>query len=136
MAVFLINALGLDPLTPGGSSPFSDISGHWAEGYILQLEAQGITGGYPDGTFRPESLVTRAEMAVFLINALGLSPLTPSGPGPFPDIVGHWAEGFILQLESQGITGGYPDGTYRPENQVTRAEMAVFLVNGFNLSAP
>jgi hypothetical protein len=75
-------------------------------------------------------------MAVFLINALGLSPLTPSGPGPFPDIIGHWAEGFILQLQAQGITGGYPDGTYRPENRVTRAEMAVFLVNAFNIPLP
>jgi len=52
------------------------------------------------------------------------------------DVTGHWAEGWIEQLKAEGITSGYPDGTYRPENQVTRAEMAVFLVNAFSLPLP
>jgi hypothetical protein len=119
-----------------GDPPFSDIEGHWAEAYIEELYDQGITGGYPDGTYRPENLVTRAEMAVFLLNAMGVSPPAIDNSTPFSDINGHWAEIFIEELFDQGITGGYPDGTYRPENRVTRAEMAVFLANAFGIPLP
>jgi len=136
MAVFLLNGMGITPPTLDGSHPFSDISGHWAEAYIEELYDQGITGGYPDGTYRPESLVTRAEMAVFLLNAMSVNPPTLDGSNPFSDVAGHWAEIFIEELFDQGITGGFPDGTYRPENRVTRAEMAVFLVNAFNIPLP
>ena len=136
MAVFLLNALGISPGPLPVDPSFSDIELHWAETFIEELADQGITGGYPDGTYRPENRVTRAEMAVFLLNALGISP----GPLPvdssFSDIEGHWAEIFIEELADQGITGGYPDGTYRPENRVTRAEMAVFLVNTFGIPLP
>ena len=136
MAVFLLNALGISPGPLPVEPSFSDISGHWAETFIEELFDQGITGGYPDGTYQPENRVTRAEMAVFLLNALGISP----GPLPlvpsFSDISGHWAETFIEELNDQGITGGYPDGTYRPDNRVTRAEMAVFLVNTFSIPLP
>jgi Tol biopolymer transport system component len=136
MAVFLLNGMGVSVPPIDGSSPFSDINGHWAEAYIEELYDQGITGGYPNGTYRPDNLVTRAEMAVFLLNALSVSPPAIDSSHPFSDVSGHWAEIFIEELYDQGITGGYPDGTYRPENRVTRAEMAVFLVNAFGLSLP
>ena len=116
--------------------PLRISSGHWSESYIEELFDQGITGGYPDGTYRPEALVTRAEMAVFLLNAMGISPPALDGSHPFSDVTSHWAEIFIEELFDQGITGGYPDGTYRPENSVTRAEMAVFLVNAFGIPLP
>ena len=51
------------------------MAGHWAEAWIEQLAAEGTTSGYPDGTFRPNRTVTRAEMAVFLVNAFGLPTL-------------------------------------------------------------
>ena len=136
MAVFLLNALGISPGPLPGVPSFSDIDGHWAEIYIEELYDQNITGGYPDGTYRPENRVTRAEMAVFLLNAIGVVPPTIDGSHEFNDIEGHWAEAFIEELYDQGITGGYPDGTYRPENRVTRAEMAVFLVSAFNITLP
>jgi hypothetical protein len=63
-------------------------------------------------------------------------PPAPAGGSGFSDIAGHWAEAWIGALLSEAITGGYPDGTYRPENKVTRAEMAVFLVNAFSLPLP
>jgi len=136
MAIFLLKGMGITPPALDGSHPFSDISGHWAEAWIEELYDQGITGGYPDGTYRPENQVTRAEMAIFLLKGKGVSPSLLDGSHPFSDIGGHWAEAYIEELYDQGITGGYPDGTYRPENQVTRAEMAVFLVNSFGLSLP
>jgi len=136
MAVFLLGGMGVTPPAINGSHPFSDIAGHWAEPYIEELFDLGVTGGYPDGTFKPEQLVTRAEMAVFLLNGMGVTPPALDGSHPFSDISSHWAETFIEELYDLSITGGYPDGTYRPENQVTRAEMAVFLVNAFGIPIP
>jgi len=136
MAVFLLNGMGISAPPIDGSHPFSDIAGHWAEAYIEELYDQGITGGYPDSTYRPENQVIRAEMAVFLLKGISVTPQPMNGSHPFTDIAGHWAEIFIEELYDQGITGGYPDGTYRPENQVTRAEMAVFLVNTFGIPLP
>jgi len=56
-------------------------------------------------------------------------PTVSAATGCFPDTNGHWAEEFICWLSDNGIAGGYPDGTFRPENQVTRAEMAVLMKN-------
>ena len=142
MAVFLkkgIHGSSYFPPSPDGSHPFSDIAGHWAEAWIEDLYDEGFTSGFPDGTYRPQNQVTRAEMAVFLKKAIHGSAYTspaPDGSHSFSDVAGHWAEAWIEDLYDEGITSGYPDGTYRPENQVTRAEMAVFLVRTFNLPLP
>ena len=141
MAVFLLKGMhgsSFAPTAPDASHRFTDIEGSWAEAWIEELYDQGITGGFPDGTYRPEDRVTRAEIAVFLLKAThgaGYSPPQPSD-GSFNDIAGHWAEAWIDQLKLEGIAAGYPDSTYRPENLVTRAEMAVFLVNSFALPLP
>ena len=142
MAVFLLKGMNTgtySPPVPDGSHPFSDIEGHWAESWMEELYDVGLTSGYPDATYRPQNEVTRAEMAVFLLRAkhgAGYSPPAAGGGGAFSDIAGHWAEDWIEQLADEGITGGYPDGTYRPNNPVNRAEMAVFLVRAFDLSVP
>jgi hypothetical protein len=73
MAIFLLKGIGVSPPPLDGSHPFSDISGHWAEAWVEQLAIKGITSGYPDGTFKPDRTVTRAEMAVFLVKTFGLS---------------------------------------------------------------
>ena len=93
-----------------------------------------IAGGFGDGTFRPSQPVTRAQMATFLVNALWLrdADLTPA---PLPeDVAGDdvHAEAVALLLAS-GIAGGFPDGTYRPSQPVTRAQMATFLAAGLEL---
>jgi hypothetical protein len=138
MAVFLLNGMGITPPATDGSHPFSDIAGHWAEPWMEELYDGGVTSGYPDGTYRPQNEVTRAEMAVFLLRAkhgAGYRPPAAVG-GAFSDIAGHWAEDWIEQLAEEGITAGYTDGTYRPNNPVTRAEMAVFLTRTFDLFKP
>lgn len=141
IAVFLkrgIHGGGYVPPDPDGSHPFSDIGGLWAEAWIEDLYDEGVAGGYPDGTYRPLDDVSRGEMAVFLLKAIhgsGYAPPPASG-GSFSDVSGHWAESWIEQLKEEGISAGYPDGTYRPESPVSRAEMAVFLVRGFNLALP
>ena len=137
MAVFLkkgIHGSTYTPPAPDGGV-FIDTVGHWAEAWIEDLFDEGITAGFPDGTYRPENNVTRAEMAVFLLKAEHGSSFTPpaASGGAFGDIEGHWAEAWIEQLKFEGITSGFPDGTFRPENTATRAEMAVFLVQTFSL---
>jgi len=142
IAVFLLKGIhgaSYLPPTPDGSHPFSDIGGHWAESWIEQLYDEGITAGYPDGTYRPGDNVNRAQMAVMLLVAKHGSGYTPpalDGSHPFSDVSGHWAETWIEQLYDEGITAGYPDGTYRPADYVNRAQMAVFLVATFDLETP
>lgn len=103
---------------------FSDTKDHWASGDIQRAYAMKIANGYPDGTFRPEGRVTRAEFAVMLMNALksGTAGQTPA----FKDRSGipAWALPAISQSVELGIVGGYPDGTFRPAANITRAEMA------------
>ncbi|NHN32225.1 S-layer homology domain-containing protein, partial [Paenibacillus agricola] len=115
------------PIKPVNS--FSDITGHWAEANIKQAVSKGIISGYPDGTFKPNATVTRAEFAVMLMNTL-----KPQGEGTaltFKDNlkIGNWAQKAVAQAVQAGIVMGYEDGTFRPDAEITRAEMAVMLAN-------
>lgn len=138
IAVFTLkgmNGASYRPPAPNGSSPFQDILGHWARSWIEELYDQGLARGYPDGTYRPENPVTRAEMAVFMLRARHGAAYTPPRPdgGAFRDIAGHWAEAWIEQLKEEGVVSGYSDGSYRPEQYLTRAQVAVFLLRAFDL---
>jgi len=111
-------------------SVFPDVSSdHWAFKYIQKLRESGITTGYPNGTYRLENNVTRAEIAAFLIRATIGDDFTYEEAPYFPDVSSdHWAFKYIQKLRESGITTGYPDGTYRLGNNVTRAEIAAFLI--------
>jgi subtilisin family serine protease len=113
-------------------SNFADVlPSYWAFSYIEDIYAAGITQGcaLSPRMFCPESFVTRAEMAVFVVKALlGETFSFPTAPY-FSDVPSsHWAFKYIQKLRELGITSGYSDGTYKPDNQVTRAETSVFLV--------
>ncbi|MEK3910261.1 DNRLRE domain-containing protein [Paenibacillus sp. FSL H7-0331] len=114
---------------------FSDISGHWAEGNIKQAVSSGVVSGYEDGTFKPDRTVTRAEFAVMLMNVL-----RPQGDGvalTFTDKakIGTWAQKSVAQAVSAGITTGYEDGSFRPDAQITRPEMAVMIAKATGQSS-
>ncbi|MNI38145.1 Cellulosome-anchoring protein precursor [compost metagenome] len=102
-----------------------DVNGHWAANSILHLTDEGILQGYPGGKFVPEGAVSRAEMAVTLSRWAGLQ--SDSSKSFFTDISGHWAEGAIAVGVEEGWLKGYEDGTYRPDDPVTRAESVVLL---------
>jgi hypothetical protein len=110
---------------------------YWAAAWIKQLAADGITGGCGTGIYCPESPVTRAQMAVFLLRSEHGASYNPPGVGSstgFSDVPpAYWAAAWIKQLVAEGITSGCGAGTYCPESPVTRAQMAVFLVRTFNL---
>ncbi|MGG4046272.1 Ig-like domain-containing protein [Paenibacillus favisporus] len=113
------------------SSPaeFSDISGHWAEASIKQAASTGIVTGYPDGTFKPGKTVTRAEFAVMLVNTLGIKK--PGAELTFIDSasIGAWAQNAVAQVVQLGMMKGYENGTFRPNEEITRAEIAVTITN-------
>ena len=133
---FFVDDVTLEVVDP---TTFCDLpTFHWAWEFVEAIFAAGLTSGFPDGTYGPDNPVTRAEMAVFLLRGIYGSTYTPMpiNGGVFSDISGHWAEAWIEDLFDEGITSGFPDGTYRPENTATRAEMAVFLVRTFAIPLP
>jgi hypothetical protein len=116
-------------------SVFADVpSTYWAWSYIERLYNAGITGGCSTNplNYCPESVVTRAQMAVFLLRGIHTSSYTPPPIGAdsgFDDVpVDYWSGTWIKQLAAEGITAGCGNGNYCPEHPVTRAQMAVFLL--------
>lgn len=104
---------------------FTDISGYWAQPYISQLANRGVIGGFPNSTFRPEANITRAQFAAIAAQALKL----PAGSGAnFVDVKpSHWAASAIGAASNAGLIGGFPDGTFKPEENLTRAQALVIL---------
>ncbi|GAB2721398.1 peptidase S8 [Paenibacillus thermoaerophilus] len=122
-------------LSAGGDAvAFADVPAeHWAYGAIQALAARGWLQGYADGTFAPERPVTRAEMAVLVGRVLRI-PVKNIGPAssPFKDVpVGHWAQPMLRQMYAGGWIDGYDNGTFRPNDNATRAEWAVMLTGMF-----
>lgn len=98
---------------------FSDIkAGEWYTKAIATLENANIIGGYPDGTFKPNAPITRAEMATIIAKFANLDENGKS----FNDIKGHWAQSYVELAAGNGWINGYEDGTFRPDQNISRAE--------------
>ncbi len=80
--------------------------------------------GYPDDTFRPKNTITRAEMATVFARILDVDENALQGTVSFNDLEGHWAKDNILRVAEYGLINGYPDGSFRPQGKMTRAEIA------------
>ncbi|WP_052759461.1 polysaccharide lyase family 8 super-sandwich domain-containing protein [Paenibacillus sp. DMB20] len=118
---------------PGGTnSEISDIKGHWAEDKIKKAMDQGLATGYPDGTFKPEKPVTRAEFAVLLARGLGLKAETEM---PFADdrSIPGWAKSYVAAGISHGFIAGYADNTFRASKSITRTELATMAAKALQL---
>lgn len=107
---------------------FSDIdnSGKWYENDVATVVNAKYMSGYPDGSFRPEAPITRAELAAMLTR----DDKSAVKPAPFKDVKGHWAAEAIGRAHAKGWISGYPDGNFRPDAPVTRAELCA-LFNRF-----
>ena len=97
----------------------------WYNNAVSTLSNAGIIDGYEDGTFKPDGNITRAEFATI---AVRFFEATYDGGDLFSDIAGHWAQDYINEAANAGIVDGYPDGTFRPQQYITRAE-AMTMVN-------
>ena len=117
---------------------FSDTSGNWAQYWIEDMKNEGLTSGCGNNNYCPDGLVTRAQMAVFLLRLKHGSAYTPPpATGIFTDVpVGYWAADWIEELFNEGITSGCGAGTYCPDAPVTRAQIAVFFQRTLNLPLP
>lgn len=121
----------------GFAENFDDIGGHNAARDIAILSGRGIIGGYPDGTFRPEGLVSRAEFASIIVRGvekeLPLSPETPS----FNDVpTDHWAFPYVEAAKSYDLVTGTPNGRYLPDDYITRLDVMVMLAKAADLPLP
>ena len=111
--------------------PYSDIFGTPFESAFIKLHLMGIFTGYPDQTFKPDRPITRAEFLAVTLRALNFEKYVSGfkGATKYPDTpVDHWATAYINAGTAFGIVKGYPDGTFRPDSNVTYAEATTMLV--------
>ncbi|MCX5971804.1 MAG: S-layer homology domain-containing protein, partial [Coprothermobacterota bacterium] len=129
-ALLAVALLSLMVTTSPSWAAFTDTQGNWAEPAILRLEAQGLMEGFPDGTFRPDSPLSRAQLAKIVVESSGHKETPqPTSKMTFPDVSPlHWAFPWVEYAESKGLVRGYPDGTYLPERAVSVLEMLTVLV--------
>ena len=125
VAVSLCMAMLLSALSM--AADLKDIKGHWAEEYIEYGVDAGYISGYADGTFLPDKTVTRAEFSKMINSAVKITS-TGSAKGEFTDVVTKdWFFNEVKRAENAGYITGYEDGSFRPNNSVTRQEAAVIL---------
>jgi hypothetical protein len=139
MAVYMARSMaGGDADVPTGPAvaTFPDVpTDHWAFKYVEYCVGQGVVAGYPDGTYRPEAELDRAQMAAFMARAMCGGEEGVPDPGcvtpPFPDVpCDYWARKYVQFIKGAGVATGYPDGTYRPTAPCTRDQMAVYVARG------
>ena len=127
-----LTATMIVPSVPAMAAP-SDIAGHWAESVITQWQSKGLIQGYEDGTFKPGNTITRAEFVTLMNNAKGF---WSEGSINFSDVKnGSWFYSAVARAVAAGYVKGYSDGSFKPNNTITRAEAAVMIANTAKLSA-
>jgi hypothetical protein len=114
---------------------FKDVTnGYWSKLPIEYLATLQIITGYPDATFRPEATITRAELTTLLMKTKSEGS---TASNVFADVpTRHWAAPYIAAAASGKVVGGYPDGTFRPNNSITRAEGLAVITRFADLPKP
>ncbi|MEI3131921.1 MAG: S-layer homology domain-containing protein [Oscillospiraceae bacterium] len=106
------------------TNDYTDVNaGDWFNNAISTLSNAGIVTGYNDGTFRPNQPITRGEMAKIIANFANLNKGTKS----FTDLSGHWSKSYVELAAGNGWIAGYPDGSFRPDQKITRAETVTMI---------
>lgn len=126
-------------IEPLYANSYNDINNNfWAYNYINELSNEHIIAGYADNTYRPNAPVSRAEFATMIIKALEKENTQVTSRYNFRDIASnYWGDQNIQRAQKLGLVTGYPDGTFRPNDYITRTQvLAVFSksVNSGNLS--
>ncbi|SRR5579883_136523 len=123
------------PPLSGGAVAFKDVpTGYWAKTYIEALASKNIIAGFPDGSFRPDDPVTRAQFAAIVAKAF--QPQDKRQSTQFSDVPSNfWAYQVIESAYKSGFVSGYPDHTFKPQEQIPRVQALVSLASGLGLSA-
>lgn len=130
-----INTLKGAGSTPvGGTGSFKDVpSSYWAYSDIKYMVDKGVIKGLGDGNFGAVNPTKRSELAVMLVKALNLS--VTGAKADFVDVSpNHWATSYIATAQSKGIISGFPGGEFRPDDYVTRGQMAVMVARAYDLN--
>ena len=122
-AVLLLSAA---PLSPAASAAFSDAEGTWAAEVIEKAEGYGLMNGYPDGTFGVGKELTRGEFVAVLCRMFGWDAASPGAPSFSDCPASHWAYSYVETALAHGVMDA--GGAFRPEDYISREEMAVMLV--------
>ncbi|WP_458411768.1 S-layer homology domain-containing protein [Schinkia sp. CFF1] len=135
-AAVVVSPIGGSFVADAAGNSFKDVS---TDAYyykaVQELVQKGVVSGYPDGTFKPDKPVTRAEFSALLVKALELDTASISNPN-FKDVhTNDWYYSSVAALADLGLVGGYEDGTFQPNKKITRAEIAALLTRVCNLSA-
>jgi hypothetical protein len=113
---------------------FTDIQTHWAQACINQMAPRKLVSGYPDGTFRPNATITRAEFAVLMLNAFPYAPEKRAGT-TFKDVpTSHWAHKAIQDAYKRGFFSGYPGGMFLPNQAIPRVQAIGVLAGAKNFN--
>ncbi len=122
-------------VNPGGPVAFKDVPANfWAKAYIEALASQNIIAGFPDGSFKPNEPVTRAQFATIVTKAL--TPPAKRAGTQFRDVASNfWAYAAIQSAYQSQFVTGYPDGSFKPQQQIQRVQALVALANGLGLTA-
>jgi uncharacterized repeat protein (TIGR02543 family) len=124
----MVNSVEASQHSPTSTTTLSDITGNWAQKDIEKLVSLGYISGYPDGTYKPDSQITRAEFCVIMDKVLNLAPST-NETQTFTDVNSTaWYDQTVETAVYAGIVKGYNDGTFRPNAPISRQEMACVLV--------
>ncbi|BAY85125.1 hypothetical protein NIES267_46240 [Calothrix parasitica NIES-267] len=119
---------------PGGATAFVDVApNYWAKNYIEALASKGVIAGFPDGTFKPNEPVTRAQFAAIINKAF--APQAQKQATNFRDVsTNFWAYNAIQTASRSPFLAGYPNNTFRPQLEIPRVQVLVSLANGLGLT--
>jgi uncharacterized surface protein with fasciclin (FAS1) repeats len=119
------------------SANFPDVApDYWARPFIQALAARNVISGFPDGNFRPEEPVDRAEFAAMIANAFQGNPSRQLAENQFSDVPGdYWASSAIREAYETGFLSGYPNGEFQPNQEIPKVQAIVALANGLNLTS-
>ncbi len=119
---------------PGGATAFVDVApNYWAKSYIEALASKGIIAGFPDGSFKPNEPVTRAQFAAIINKAF--APQAQQQATNFSDVSSNfWAYSAIQSATKSPFLAGYPNNTFRPQLEIPRVQVLVSLANGLGLT--
>ena len=111
---------------------FYDVKGTKYEGVVDRVAKLGIINGVSENTFAPNKSITRAELAKMIVFTRGLKDYADTSglKANFSDTNGHWAESYIATAEDLGLLNGYSDGTFRPDAEVSYAEVVAIILRG------
>lgn len=127
MASIVVRALKLE-LPEGTSMRFTDVgASHWAKENIAIVAAHGISNGMNNEQYEPDQPMTREQFAVMIVK--GLKMKTVNNVVPFTDrsSISSWAAESVNILVSLGLLNGYPNGSFQPKKEITRAEAEIIL---------